>query len=187
MPSVTFGPGRVAGGYGAGMGVDSHGEAVVRSQGPFQFLIKGVEGATPDGGVRVFGHHRAGVWLDQQAFELVCRDGVTHRLERVDLEPPLSEACASRGQRVLVLYGLRREQVHRNHWVRATSSVLSPACPGCGRPLKSGGLVLSRREGGGERACRGLWRCEQGHVWWRWADDPGQSLEECPHPGLFRR
>ncbi|MGG7568984.1 hypothetical protein [Streptomyces sirii] len=102
------------------MALDSYGQPAVRDQGPFQFLIKGVEGGTSGGGVRVYGHHRAGVWIDQQPLELVYRDGVAHRLERAEMEPPLNDACASRGQRVLVIYGLQVEQIHRNHWVRAT-------------------------------------------------------------------
>ncbi|EHN78880.1 dehydrogenase [Streptomyces coelicoflavus ZG0656] len=31
-------------------------------------------------------------------------------------------------------------------------------CPECSQPLKSGGLVLSKRDDDGRRACRSLWR-----------------------------
>jgi hypothetical protein len=101
------------------MALDSYGQPAVRGEGPFQFLIMGVSGVTPDGGVRVFGHHRTGTWEDRQPLELVYRDGVAHRIERADMEPPLNSVCEARGQRVLVLHGFRVEQVHRNHWVRA--------------------------------------------------------------------
>lgn len=54
-------------------------------------------------------------------------------------------------------------------------------CPECSQPLKSGGLVLSKRDDDGRRACRSLWR-----TWWQWADRPEVSLEVCPSPELFR-
>ncbi|MGI5350329.1 hypothetical protein ACQEU8_19430 [Streptomyces sp. CA-250714] len=60
---------------------DSYGLPALRGRGPFQFLIKGVSGATPDSGVLVYGHHRAGMWVDDQTLELVYRDGVTHPIE----------------------------------------------------------------------------------------------------------
>lgn len=59
-------------------------------------------------------------------------------------------------------------------------------CPECSRPMKSGGLVLSQREDDYQRACRSLWRCTSGHVWWKWTDRPDESLEACPMPKLFR-
>ncbi len=61
-----------------------------------------------------------------------------------------------------------------------------PTCSDCGQPMKSGGFVLSEREDDGRRICRVLWRCAGRHVWWRWADRPGEPLEVCPVPGLFR-
>ncbi|MFI1506862.1 dehydrogenase [Streptomyces sp. NPDC020597] len=62
----------------------------------------------------------------------------------------------------------------------------APACPGCGQPMKFGGLVLSKREDDGRRTCRSLWRCAGRHVWWGWADRPEEPLEPCPVPQLFR-
>ncbi|KAB2973639.1 dehydrogenase [Streptomyces sp. SS1-1] len=62
----------------------------------------------------------------------------------------------------------------------------APGCPQCRQPMKSGGLVLSEREGDGRRACRSLWRCAGGHVYWNWADRPDEPWEVCPVPGLFR-
>ncbi|MGC0339992.1 DUF2235 domain-containing protein [Streptomyces sp. SLBN-8D4] len=59
-------------------------------------------------------------------------------------------------------------------------------CPVCDGPLTSGGMLLVRREDDGLRACRTLWRCAEGHLWWRWADRPGKPLEECPYPKVFR-
>ncbi|MEU4087714.1 dehydrogenase [Streptomyces aureus] len=61
-----------------------------------------------------------------------------------------------------------------------------PDCPECGRPMRSGGLVLSGREDDGRRACRSVWKCPDRHVWWRWADRPDGPLEVCPVPQLFR-
>lgn len=60
------------------------------------------------------------------------------------------------------------------------------ACPECSQPMKSDGLVLSQREDDGQRACRSLWRCASGHVWWKWVDRPDESFEACPVPELFR-
>ncbi|WP_406394499.1 dehydrogenase [Streptomyces sp. NBC_00887] len=62
----------------------------------------------------------------------------------------------------------------------------APVCPECRQPLKSGGVVLTRREDDGRRTCRSLWRCASQHVWWNWADRPGDPLEICPVPELFR-
>ncbi|WP_340379029.1 dehydrogenase [Streptomyces sp. SS7] len=62
----------------------------------------------------------------------------------------------------------------------------APACPDCGLPMESGGLVLSGRDDDGRRACRSLWRCAGRHVWWGWADRSGEPLEVCPVPQLFR-
>ncbi|WP_079078635.1 dehydrogenase [Streptomyces sp. DSM 15324] len=62
----------------------------------------------------------------------------------------------------------------------------APACPDCGLPMESGGLVLSGRDDDGRRACRSLWRCAGRHVWWGWADRPEEPLEVCPVPQLFR-
>lgn len=62
----------------------------------------------------------------------------------------------------------------------------APACPECGRPMRSGGLVLAQRPDDGRRTCRSLWRCAGRHVWWRWADRPEEPLVTCPFPGLFR-
>lgn len=62
----------------------------------------------------------------------------------------------------------------------------APACPECGHPMKSGGLVLSRREDDRRRVCRALWRCRNRHLWWGWADRPDEPLETCPAPELFR-
>ncbi|MET7732949.1 DUF2235 domain-containing protein [Streptomyces sp. NPDC005402] len=59
-------------------------------------------------------------------------------------------------------------------------------CPRCEEPLASGGMLLVRRADDGLRACRTLWRCAEGHLWWRWADRPGKPLEECPYPQVFR-
>ncbi|MFD5597792.1 DUF2235 domain-containing protein [Streptomyces griseorubiginosus] len=59
-------------------------------------------------------------------------------------------------------------------------------CPVCDGPLTSGGMLLVHREDDDTRACRTLWRCAEGHHWWRWADRPGKPLEECPYPTLFR-
>ncbi|MGW4027120.1 dehydrogenase [Streptomyces sp. NPDC005009] len=61
-----------------------------------------------------------------------------------------------------------------------------PACPECGRPMKSGGFVLVEREDDDRRTCRTLLRCTGRHVWWRWADRPEGPLEACPVPELFR-
>ncbi|CAM5445612.1 hypothetical protein SVIOM342S_09414 [Streptomyces violaceorubidus] len=58
-------------------------------------------------------------------------------------------------------------------------------CPKCSQGLKSGGLVLAGRDDG-DRACRSLWRCANGHAWWKWADRPDDALEICPQPQLFR-
>lgn len=62
----------------------------------------------------------------------------------------------------------------------------APACPECGRPMRSGGSVLSGRRDDGRRACRSLWRCAGRHLWWKWADRPGEPLEACPLPEPFR-
>ncbi|MFG1665045.1 dehydrogenase [Streptomyces sp. Y7] len=64
-----------------------------------------------------------------------------------------------------------------------SSSVI---CPECNQLMKQGGLVLSRREDDGKRGCRSLWGCTSGHVWWKWADRPGEPVEACPVPELFR-
>ncbi|MDR6973949.1 hypothetical protein J2X68_000618 [Streptomyces sp. 3330] len=61
-----------------------------------------------------------------------------------------------------------------------------PACPECGQIMRSGGLVLSKREEDDRRVCRALWRCAGRHVWWKWADLPDAPLEACPVPTLFR-
>ncbi|WP_240804690.1 hypothetical protein [Streptomyces sp. LRa12] len=45
-------------------------------------------------------------------------------------------------------------------------------CPECSQPLKSGGLVLSKRDDDGLRVCRSVWRCADRHTWWQWADRP---------------
>ncbi|MZD58044.1 dehydrogenase [Streptomyces sp. SID5606] len=60
------------------------------------------------------------------------------------------------------------------------------SCPECRQPLKSGGLVLVTRDDDGRRACRSLWRCADRHTWWQWADRPGEPLEVCPVPQVFR-
>lgn len=60
----------------------------------------------------------------------------------------------------------------------------APACPECSQPMKSGGLVLSRREDDNRRTCRALWRCRR-HIWWSWADRPGEPLEVCLVPDPF--
>lgn len=52
--------------------------------------------------------------------------------------------------------------------------------------MQSGGFVLSKREDDGRRGCRMLWRCPDQHVWWGWTDQPGEPLEICPVPELFR-
>ncbi|THC47886.1 hypothetical protein E7X58_26520 [Streptomyces sp. A1499] len=52
--------------------------------------------------------------------------------------------------------------------------------------MQAGGLVLSKREDDGRRAWRTLWRCTAQHVWWGWPDRPGEPLEVCPVPELFR-
>lgn len=62
----------------------------------------------------------------------------------------------------------------------------APACPECGHPLNSGGLVSATREDDGQRICRTLWRFPQGHVWWRWMDRPTEPLQMCPFSNLFR-
>ncbi|MER5938636.1 dehydrogenase [Streptomyces sp. NPDC001928] len=62
----------------------------------------------------------------------------------------------------------------------------TPACPECGQPMESGGLVLSRRGDDKQRACRALWSCAGRHVWWNWADRPDEPLDTCPTPELFR-
>ncbi|ANB08556.1 hypothetical protein SAM40697_4598 [Streptomyces ambofaciens] len=62
----------------------------------------------------------------------------------------------------------------------------APACPECSQPLKSGGLVLTKRDEDGRRTCRSLWRCAGRHTWWQWADRPAEPLEVCPVPELFR-
>ncbi|WP_031169580.1 hypothetical protein [Streptomyces durhamensis] len=62
----------------------------------------------------------------------------------------------------------------------------APACPECNQPMRFGGFVLSGREDDGRRACRTLWRCAGHHVWWGLADRPGEPLEICPLPELFR-
>ncbi len=62
----------------------------------------------------------------------------------------------------------------------------APACPKCGRPMKSGGFVLCQRKDDGRRTCRTLWRCTARHTWWRWADRPDEPLEVCLVPQLFR-
>lgn len=61
----------------------------------------------------------------------------------------------------------------------------SVSCLECGHVLETAGLTLVGREGGG-RACRSLWKCSGGHIWWRWADQPDAVLEVCPLPQLFR-
>ncbi len=59
-------------------------------------------------------------------------------------------------------------------------------CPECSQPLKSGGLVLSKQDDDGRRACRSLWQCIDRHTWWQWADRPEEALEVCLVPELFR-
>ncbi|NEC33018.1 dehydrogenase [Streptomyces rubrogriseus] len=59
-------------------------------------------------------------------------------------------------------------------------------CPECSQPLKSGGLVLAKRDDDGLRACRSVWRCADRHTWWQWADRPAEALEVCQVPELFR-
>lgn len=59
------------------------------------------------------------------------------------------------------------------------------SCPECGKPLRSLGLTLARREDDGRRTCRAVWRCSDQHTWWRWADRSGDVLEVCP-ADLFR-
>lgn len=59
------------------------------------------------------------------------------------------------------------------------------SCPECRQPLKSGGLVLVKRDDDGRRACRSLWRCADRHTW-RWVDRPEEPLEVCPVPQVFR-
>lgn len=61
-----------------------------------------------------------------------------------------------------------------------------PACPECGQPMKSGGLVLSQGEDDGRRVCRSLGKRTKQHVWWGWADRTDESVEICPVPQLFR-
>lgn len=51
--------------------------------------------------------------------------------------------------------------------------------------MESGGLVLTEREDDGRRTYRSLWRCDDRHIWWQWADRPNEPLEVCPVPGLF--
>ncbi len=51
--------------------------------------------------------------------------------------------------------------------------------------MKSGGLVLMRREEDGKRTCRALWRCPDRQLWWHWADQPDAPMELCPVPHLF--
>jgi hypothetical protein len=46
-------------------------------------------------------------------------------------------------------------------------------------------LVLAHREEDGKRVCRGVWQCADRHLWWSWADRPGDPLEPCPYPDLF--
>ncbi|RSR98181.1 dehydrogenase [Streptomyces sp. WAC04189] len=60
------------------------------------------------------------------------------------------------------------------------------SCPECRQPLKSGGLVLVKRDDDGRRVCRSLWRCTDRHTLWRWADRPEEPLEVCPVPQVFR-
>ncbi|RSN99570.1 dehydrogenase [Streptomyces sp. WAC 05379] len=60
------------------------------------------------------------------------------------------------------------------------------ACPECRQPMKADGPAFSRRQDDGKRACRSLWRCTSGHVWWKWTDRPDESFEVCPMPELFR-
>jgi hypothetical protein len=71
--------------------------------------------------------------------------------------------------------------------VRGMSTESAPECPVCGTALTSGGFVLNRREDDRKRTCRSLWRCAASHLWWRWADRPGEALEPCPYPDLFAR
>ncbi len=88
------------------------------------------------------------------------------------------------GRLLPLRYGVSRTRCDGCHRTLMTSD--APACPECGRPMRSGGFVLSRREDDGRRTCRTLWRCAGGHVWWRWADRPEEPLEVCPVPALFR-
>jgi hypothetical protein len=46
---------------------------------------------------------------------------------------------------------------------------------------------LSRREDDRKHTCRSLWRCAASHLWWQWADRPGEALESCPYADLFAR
>ncbi|MFF0293779.1 dehydrogenase [Kitasatospora sp. NPDC004614] len=61
-----------------------------------------------------------------------------------------------------------------------------PSCPECDRPLSCGAMVLFEREDDGKRTCRGVWECDQRHVWWGWLDRPGEPLEACPYPDILR-
>lgn len=56
----------------------------------------------------------------------------------------------------------------------------SPTCPECGQPMKSGGLVLSRREDGGQRVCRSLWKCAKQHFWWGVGRPDGRAIGVLP-------
>ncbi|WP_131738778.1 dehydrogenase [Actinomadura roseirufa] len=60
-----------------------------------------------------------------------------------------------------------------------------PICPTCGQALTGGGLVLMDREEDGKRTCRALWKCEERHLWWVWADRPASALDPCPDTELF--
>ncbi|WP_246574194.1 dehydrogenase [Streptomyces genisteinicus] len=60
-----------------------------------------------------------------------------------------------------------------------------PLCPSCAEPMRFGGFALCRREEDGKRVCRGVWGCPARHVWWQWADRPGDVPEPCPHPELL--
>lgn len=54
------------------------------------------------------------------------------------------------------------------------------ACPACGRPLRDGGFLLTKRDGDDRRVCRMILRCEGSHWWWRWADRDRDPLEPVP-------
>ncbi|MFG2820256.1 dehydrogenase [Kitasatospora sp. NPDC048365] len=60
-----------------------------------------------------------------------------------------------------------------------------PRCPECKEPLALRAMALSKRAEDGQRVCRGVWGCDQRHVWWKWADRPADPLEICPYPDLF--
>ncbi|CAG6392669.1 dehydrogenase [Streptomyces cocklensis] len=66
-----------------------------------------------------------------------------------------------------------------------TATGPAPRCPSCDGPVTFTALVLAHREEDGKRVCRGVWQCADRHLWWSWADRPGDPLEPCPYPDLF--